>query len=93
MSSEFKVRYVAYLIGVIPLNLIALFNHAVYWPKSIALIILLAGMHIVLTFISFRAYQYASATILTMMYSLTPVFVSLMAMTLPKGNHDSDSIT
>ncbi|MEK7622734.1 MAG: DMT family transporter [Patescibacteria group bacterium] len=74
----------AYLIGVIPLSLIALFNHAVYWPKSIALIILLAGAYIVLTLFRFRAYQYASAAYLTMMYSLTPVFVSLMAMTLLK---------
>lgn len=74
----------AYLIGIIPLSLIVLFNHAIYWPKSIALIILLAGSYIVLTLFRFRAYQYASAAYLTMMYSLTPVFVSLIAISLLK---------
>ena len=72
----------AYLIGIIPLSLIALFNHAIYWPKSISLIILLAGSYIFLTMVRFRAYQYASAAYLTMMYSLTPVFVSIMAIAL-----------
>lgn len=74
----------AYLIGVIPLTLITLFYRAIYWPKTILLILLLAVAYIVLTLFRFRAYQYASAAYLTMMYSLTPVIVSLLAIPLLK---------
>lgn len=74
----------SFFIGVIPLALIALFNRAIYWPKSLALIILLALTYFVLHLLRFRAYQYASAAYLTMMYSLTPVFVSFMAIPILK---------
>ncbi len=72
----------AYIIGVIPLSLVALFNHAIFWPKSIFLIVLLAASYIALTLFRFQSYRYASAGYLTMMYSLTPVIVSLMAIGL-----------
>lgn len=72
----------ASLIGIIPLVIIAGYNQAIYWPATIGLIFLWTIAFILLTLMRFTAYQYASAAYLTMMYSLTPVLVSLMALTL-----------
>lgn len=72
----------SFLIGVLPVALIAKFNNAITMPKFPALVILLVITAILLTFFRFRAYQNASASYVTMVFSFTPVFVSFMAIPL-----------
>jgi len=69
-----------FLIGVIPLAFIALINNAIAVPKSFFLIILLTFVYIVLTNLRFKAYKNATASYVTMVFSFTPVFVSLIAI-------------
>ena len=71
-----------FLIGVVPLSLIALMNNAIAIPKSFFLIVLLTFIYILITVFRFRAYKNASASYVTMVFSFTPVFVSFMAIPL-----------
>lgn len=70
----------SFLIGVVPIIVIALMNHAVVIPQSIFFIMLLTLSYLLGTIARFKAYQNASATYITMVYSFTPVFVSIMAV-------------
>lgn len=70
----------SFLIGVIPICLIALFNNAVRFPKSPMLMALLTIFYILITLTRYRAYKNATASYVTMVFSFTPVFVSLMAV-------------
>ncbi|MDO8741529.1 MAG: DMT family transporter [Candidatus Roizmanbacteria bacterium] len=70
----------SFLIGVIPIVLIALFNNAIVFPKSPLLLVSLTIMYILITLLRFRAYKNATASYVTMVFSFTPVFVSLMAI-------------
>lgn len=74
----------SFLIGVIPIVSIAGFNKAIAIPKSPILLVLLAAMSILLILFRFRAYQNASASYVTMVFSFTPVMVSFMAIPLLK---------
>jgi drug/metabolite transporter (DMT)-like permease len=72
----------SFLIGVVPLALIALMNNAVAIPKSFSLILLLTLIYVILTNLRFNAYKHATASYVTMVFSFTPVFVSFMAIPL-----------
>jgi|GEM_PF-1988400 drug/metabolite transporter (DMT)-like permease len=74
----------SFLIGVLPITLIAGLNNAIAIPKAPLLLILLAILAILLIVFRFKAYQNASASYVTMIFSFTPVLVSLMAIPLLK---------
>lgn len=70
------------LMGIIPLAIVSYFNHAFIIPQSFGLIILLTILYVVLTKFRFLAYRHATISFVTMIYSFTPVFVSLIAIPL-----------
>jgi drug/metabolite transporter (DMT)-like permease len=70
----------SFLFGIIPIFLIALFNGSVSIPTNILLIILLALLRITGRTLRFNAYKHASASYVTMVYSFTPVLVSILSM-------------
>lgn len=72
----------SFLVGVIPIIVIALLNQAIAIPNSLFFIVLLTISYLLGTVARFKAYQNASATYITMVYSFTPVFVSIMAVFL-----------
>lgn len=72
------------LIGILPLAGIAYFNNAIAFPKLFPLILMLTVSNIILTVFRFKAYKNASASFVTMVFSFTPVFVSLIAIPLLK---------
>lgn len=72
----------SFLIGLLPIALIAWFNNAVALPKTPLLFLILALASILLIFFRFRAYQHASASYVTMVFSFTPVLVTFMAIPL-----------
>jgi len=65
----------SFLIGVIPIALIALANKAIAVPKSFFLILFLTLFYILITIYRFKAYKNATASYVTMVFSFTPVFV------------------
>ncbi len=71
-----------FLFGLIPLAGIAFFNHAIAIPKSFFLILVLTVLYMLGIILRFKAYKIVSATFVTMVYSFTPVFVSIMAVTV-----------
>lgn len=72
------------LIGLLPKLAIAVYFTQIIVPKGIFWIVLLTIVFILLTQLRFTAYKYASASYVTMVFSFTPVFVSLMAIPLLK---------
>ncbi|KKQ08460.1 MAG: hypothetical protein UT13_C0001G0379 [Candidatus Pacebacteria bacterium GW2011_GWF2_38_9] len=70
------------LMGIIPLTIVSYFNHAIIIPQSFGLIILLTIIYVILTKLRFLVYKNATVSFATMVYSFTPVFVSLMAIPL-----------
>ncbi|HYK08950.1 MAG TPA: DMT family transporter [Candidatus Eisenbacteria bacterium] len=81
MSSNLSAS-AAFLIAVLPLFVIAAINNGIYVPDNLLLIILLAITFLILAMLRFYAYRYLSASAVTMVYSFTPVFVSIMAIFL-----------
>jgi drug/metabolite transporter (DMT)-like permease len=69
----------SFFVSVLPVALIALFNNAASLPKSPLLILSITFFSIMVTVTRFRAYHNASASYVTMVFSFTPVFVSLFA--------------
>lgn len=74
----------SFMVGVPVISLIAFSNNAIAIPKSPLLLIILALSSILLIFFRFRAYQNASASFVTMIFSFTPVMVAFMAVPLLK---------
>jgi O-acetylserine/cysteine efflux transporter len=74
----------SFLLGVLPLIIIAWMNHGIAMPKSFILMSLLTIMYILITIFRFEAYKHASATYVTMVFSFTPVLVSFMAIPILK---------
>ncbi|MDO8489288.1 MAG: DMT family transporter [Candidatus Omnitrophota bacterium] len=72
----------SFMIGVPVISLIAFSNHAIAIPKTPVLLIILAISSVLLIFFRFRAYQNASASYVTMVFSFTPVMVAFMAIPL-----------
>lgn len=75
---------VSILLGLLPISLIALLNHAIALPKSWPLLILMTVFSLLITVFRYRALKHATATYVTMIFSFTPVFVAFMAMPLLK---------
>lgn len=74
---------VSFLIGVLPVTGIAYFQHAIFLPQSLFLILISAvSYNILINYFRLRALQNASATYVTMIFSFTPVLVALMAVPL-----------
>lgn len=74
----------SFLIGVLPIAIIVLFNNAIAIPKSMTLIILSAILSILGMSFRFQAYKHATASYVAMIYSATPVFVLIMSTSLLK---------
>lgn len=69
----------SFFVSVIPVTFIALLNDAVVLPKSVMLLVGITLCSIVITLMRFRAYRHASASYVTMIFSFTPVLVTLIA--------------
>lgn len=74
----------SFLLGILPLTVITITNNAISIPKSPLLIILLAIVFLLTMKFRFQAYQHATASFITMIYSFTPVLVSLIAIPVLK---------
>lgn len=70
----------SFLVGVIPVVIIALFQQAIAWPQLPWLIVLMTVTDILIVVFRFRAYTYATASFVSMVFSLTPVLVAILAM-------------
>lgn len=71
-----------FVFGFIPITLFSFAMGGATLPTPIVLIPAIAISHILITVFRFQAYKYGSASYVTMVFSFTPVFVSLMAIPL-----------
>ncbi len=69
-----------FLIGFLPAIVIMSIFGTIHWPQSILFIVLIALCNILLAQFRFTAYKNTSAAVVTMVFSFTPVFVSLLAI-------------
>lgn len=69
----------SFFVSIIPVAMIAAINNAVNFPRFPLLLFGITIFSILLTITRFRAYRYASASYVTMIFSFTPVFVTLIA--------------
>ena len=69
----------SFFVSVLPVAIIALINNAVVLPKYPFLLLGITVFSILITITRFRAYRHASASYVTMVFSFTPVFVTLIA--------------
>ncbi|MFH1565548.1 MAG: DMT family transporter [bacterium] len=72
------------LIGIFPITAIAFLNKAIAFPKLPLFILLLGLSNILVIVFDYKGYKIASAAYITMIFSLTPVLVSLVAIPLFK---------
>lgn len=71
---------ISFLLAIPVLFLVAYFNHVVNWPQWPTAIIGLTILLSLNNFFRFQAYHYVSASFIAMIFFLTPVFVSVLAM-------------
>lgn len=69
----------SFLVGVLPISLIALFNQSISFPKLPVWVVLITVCYILITYFRFRAYKNVTASFVTMVFSFTPVIVSILA--------------
>jgi drug/metabolite transporter (DMT)-like permease len=69
----------SYFVGVLPVVGIAIMKNAATVPKFPLLLLIITFFSILITVTRFRAYRHASASYVTMVFSFTPVFVTLFA--------------
>lgn len=69
----------SYFVGVLPVVGIAIMKNAATMPKFPLLLLTITFFSILITVTRFRAYRHASASYVTMVFSFTPVFVTLFA--------------
>ena len=72
----------SFFVSIVPVSVIALINNAVSFPKFPFLLLGITIFSILITLMRFRAYRHASASYVTMVFSFTPVFVTLIAYLL-----------
>lgn len=72
----------SFLAGFLPVVLLGVFTHSIVVPISYWLIILLALSTIAGANLRFKAYKVASASYIAMLYSFTPVLVTIAAIPL-----------
>lgn len=70
----------SFFVKIVPIGAIALLNSAPIPPKTPFLLLGITFFSIVVTMSRFRAYRLASASYVTMMFSYTPVAVSIIAV-------------
>ena len=70
------------LIGMLPVTLTAWFNNAIAIPQLPLFIIFLATSNALLIVFRYKSYQIASASYVTMIFSLTPILVLITAIPL-----------
>jgi len=83
IDSKFAASFV-FVFGFLPIFLIAFFNQAISIPKLPLVFIALALISIVAVIFRFNAYKNATASFITVVYTLTPVMVSFAAIPLFK---------
>jgi drug/metabolite transporter (DMT)-like permease len=71
-----------FFTSVIPIAILGIIGGGVSLPSAMGLIMALVIVNIFLTLTRFRAYKHGNASYVTMVFSFTPVFVSLMAIPL-----------
>jgi drug/metabolite transporter (DMT)-like permease len=74
---------VSYLFGVIPILFMPIIFQSVFLPQNWLAILGLIFLYILLRNFRYRAYQHATASYVTMVFSATPVMVTIMALSLP----------
>ncbi|MFA7253200.1 MAG: DMT family transporter [Patescibacteria group bacterium] len=72
----------SFMFGLLPVIAITFLTKSFAFPHTIPLLILLSLLGVISSSIRFRAYEHCSASFLAMTYSLTPVFVSIIAFFL-----------
>lgn len=72
----------SFLFGIIPLVIIAFLSRGIVVPQNSFFTVLLTIAYILLASLRFKAYKYATASFVTMVFSFTPVFVLLLAIPL-----------
>lgn len=72
----------SFLFGFVPIVAITFLTGSFALPHALWLILLLSVFGILSTIVRFRAYQHCTASFLSMIYSMTPVFITLMAFFL-----------
>lgn len=73
-----------YLFGFLPLLIFLSFKQALFFPKAPFLILILVIIYVAVEQIRYQAYKHANASFVSLVFSLTPVFVSLMSVPLLK---------
>jgi len=69
----------SFFVSILPVAVIAFLNDAISLPKFPLLLLGITVFSILITITRFRAYRHASASYVTMIFSFTPVFVTLIA--------------
>jgi drug/metabolite transporter (DMT)-like permease len=70
----------SFLVGFFPIFLFALWKGVIAIPKMPVLVFLFAIINVLIITFRFMAYKYATASYVTMIFSLTPVIVFLIAV-------------
>lgn len=91
VDSKFAASFVI-LFGFLPILVITLLNHAVSIPQLPLVFIFIAIISTVGTIYRFNAYKNATASFITVVYTLTPVMVSFAAIPLFKESLSSIQI-
>jgi drug/metabolite transporter (DMT)-like permease len=71
------------VLGFVPFMIVMYFQHALQIPQFPYIIIALTVLYIILRLLRYEAYQHASASYVTMMFSFTPVIVTIIAVSIP----------
>ena len=74
----------AFVFGLIPFLVLLLSTSQIHWPQAPLIIPLLVIFNIAITQFKLIAFKTSTASYVTMIFSFTPVFVSLIAMPLLK---------
>lgn len=74
---------ISYLFGVVPVLLMPFVFNSFLFPKSWLAVFVLIGLYVTLRFLRYRAYSVATSSYVTMIFSFTPIFVSIMVFILP----------
>ena len=72
----------AFIFSLVPFLMLLLATGQIHWPKAPLIIPLLAVFNIGITQFKLQGLKYASASYVTMIFSFTPIFVSLLAIPL-----------
>jgi len=83
MSTDLSVSG-GILFGFLPLMIFVYFKQAIFFPKNIFLILILVIFSISIEQLRYKAYKYSNASFVSLVFSLTPVFVSVISFILLK---------